>query len=164
VEEKKERQACLAEREERVETFLVVQERLASGWWWHWQWRRNERRGKWGLAEKKKKNLGKSSFFTSFGLWFLLLQDMESTLIYRGWKSDILSHLGTNLSPWFSWKESQPLTQSDLHKLSNLVVEGCLSWPLWVSATAVLVSFSQKKPYRGMVKCQAIIFGVKIKH
>jgi hypothetical protein len=37
-----------------------------------------------------------------------------------------------------------------------LTVKGCLSWPLWASIAAAVMSINQKEPYRGMVKCQAI--------
>jgi hypothetical protein len=50
------------------------------------------------------------------------------------------------------------LVQSCHHDLLDLAVEGYLNWPLWVGATTVVVLISQKKPYRGVVKCQTIIF------
>jgi len=36
----------------------------------------------------------------------------------------------SNVDPWFGWEGSQPLVQSRHHELTNLLVEGCMSWPL----------------------------------
>jgi hypothetical protein len=45
----------------------------------------------------QRKTRQKDGFVLNFGFRFLLLQSMESTSIYRGWKRDTLSLLRTNL-------------------------------------------------------------------
>jgi hypothetical protein len=66
------------------------------------------------------RNWKKTSFLANFRPDFLLLQAMKSISIYRRWKRAILSTLGKNFSPWFSWEGSQLLAQSVHRELSNL--------------------------------------------
>ena len=105
---------------------------------------------------KLQKKMGKRWFFANLSYWFLGAHWLESTLIYRGWKRNILSLLRTNLGIWFEPEWSQPLAQSDHHELSNLTVKGCLSWPFWAGTMVAVVSIGQKGPYRGVVKCQIL--------
>jgi hypothetical protein len=55
-----------------------------------------------GREERESYELGNNrigaAFFVNFALAFLLLQAMESTPIYRGWKRDMLSLMVPNLS------------------------------------------------------------------
>jgi hypothetical protein len=85
-----------------------------------------EEKGK-KVAKRGEKKLGKKAdFFLKFGPRFLPLQCLESTSIYRWWKSDTLSLLGTNLGPCFNREGFQPLTQR-CHGLSKWAVKGYLS-------------------------------------
>jgi len=48
---------------------------------------------------------------------------MKFTSTYRGWKRDVWSPLVPNHDPLFDVEESQPLTQSSHHALSDLLQE-----------------------------------------
>ena len=82
-----------------------------------------DRDGRW------RKRLRYAGFFAYYALRFLVSQWSKSTLIYTGWKKDILSLLGTSLGLWFKREESQSLAH-DLQKLNNYRLVGLtfLGW------------------------------------
>jgi hypothetical protein len=59
---------------------------------------------------------------------FLPFLAMESTLIYKGWKMDILYLIVPNRGLWFGWNGSQPLVQSVHCELSYLQENDWLGW------------------------------------
>ena len=84
------------------------------------------------LLQRKKEEEEKSAeierkywFLADFGPEFIPPQIIKFDSIYRLWKRAILSMLGKNFSPWFSWEASQPLAQSVHLELPNLAAQGC---------------------------------------
>jgi len=65
-EEEEVAQPCLAGGKRLLDSFLVLKERLECGWWWDWQHRHSERRGRRGCMEKKNGNRGNNWFFFKF--------------------------------------------------------------------------------------------------
>jgi hypothetical protein len=64
-----------------------------------------------------KKHGERLVFYSLSLIFFLSPQYPKSASIYRGWKRNILSFLGTNLDLWFNQEESQSLAQSHHHEL-----------------------------------------------
>ena len=110
--------------ENQLATFLVLQVKPTSGWWWQrrlrFSWGNGQSGGREGGERKKTRQRW---FFLNFSFWFPLPQAMKLTFIYRGWKRETLSHIVSNLGLWFDLKGSQPLPQSSYHGLPILLQE-----------------------------------------
>jgi hypothetical protein len=131
-------------------------------WWKRWL-RHGGRASQSGGQEGEKieeiwqKKIEHGWFCLKFGFLFLHSQAMKSTLIYREWKRKCFYLMVSNRGPYFGWKRSQPLVQSRHHELSNLTVQGCLSWPIYTSVVASMVPISLNGQHGVVEKCHVII-------
>ena len=109
------------------------------------------------VVVRGEKKLGKiADFFPTLTLIFFLLNACNSLLFLKG-ERDTLSLLGTNLGLDSNRKDSNRCFKVAIMKNQILTVKSYLSWPFWGVAAAAVVLISQKEPYRGVVKCQAIL-------
>jgi hypothetical protein len=100
---------------------------------------------------------GEAGFFPTLASNFSSLNAWNPPLFIRGGREIFCFYQGP-----ISALDS---AQKDLNRWLKVVIMNCqilaiksyLSWPLWADTMIVVVSINQKEPYRGTVKCQAIM-------
>ena len=106
----------------------------------------------WGPTEREKerkngKNRRKGLVFGQLWTHISSCQTINPPLFIRDKKGNIV----------FTREKFQPLVQSRHHELSNLTIQGFLSWQLYADVVATMMSISVNELYLVVEKCHVII-------